>query len=69
MGNFVWCEFLEWSKKKQLSSEERSAEIHFGQKNADADQINQQICSGFFLCADLPSSPEVLILRKRMYKL
>ena len=43
VGKFVWCGFLEQSKK---NSEERSPEIPFGQKNADADQIYHV----FFLC-------------------
>ena len=62
-------DFLNSQKKKQLSSEERRREIHFGQKNAYADQINQQICSVFFFCADFSFPLEVLILRIRIYKL
>ena len=70
MGKFAWCGPPQQSRRKQLSSEERSPEVPFRQKNADADQIIQ-ICYGpfFFSVRISPFLLEILILRIRKYKL
>ena len=69
MGNFEGCGPPQQSRGKQLSSEERSPEVPFGQKNADADQIIQKNVFWFFFLCGFALPLEVLILRIRIHKL